>query len=54
MDWDILRYHNNIIMCNLLMSDLSLQHAQGSLVSTHIGVVAVELRQDREEKARVR
>ena len=48
---NLLCHRHHMITCQLPGLDPALQRVQGLLIATHIGEVAVELRQDREVKA---
>ena len=54
MDGNMIRHRHHILICHHPRRDPALQRVQGLLVSTHIGEVDVELRDDREDKAQFR
>ena len=52
VDRELLMYQHNVLVFNLPGCENSLQHAQCSLIATHISELAVKICQDQEEKAR--
>ena len=53
-DGKLMRHHHQTLTHHLPRLNPLLQHVQGSLIAMHSREVAVEMRQDREEKAKVR
>ena len=51
---DLLRHRNHILIRHIPKHDPALQRVQGYLIASHIGEMALELHQDREDKMRVR
>ena len=50
-DRELIRHRHHMLTHHLTRLDLALQRVQGSLITTHIGDFAVEMRRDREAKA---